>query len=166
VSFGSWTPTSGANLTPVYAPDTEAQWINTLNQEIADAQQGNMQYKWDSAVNKLDWMKEHFEISGGYEFSVGMQFGGGVKKYQAAYLNLGSTVVSELNISNKKERLLGNMYEPYEKNNYGFLASYLGGIEYKQEVVNYSKVHNIDIGIYTFGGQLVFDKDCSLGIHQ
>jgi hypothetical protein len=107
-------------------------------------------------------MKEHFEISRGYEFSVGMQFGGGVKKYQAAYLNLGSTVVSELNISNKKERLLGNMYEPYEKNNYGFLASYLGGIEYKQEVVNYSKVHNIDIGIYTFGGQLVFDKDWSL----
>jgi len=50
VSFGSWTPTSGANLTPVYAPNTEAQWNNTLNQEIADAQQGNLQYKWDSAL--------------------------------------------------------------------------------------------------------------------
>jgi len=33
----------------------------------------------------------------------------------------GSTVHFELNISNKKERFLSNMYEPNEKKNYGFL---------------------------------------------
>jgi RHS repeat-associated protein len=110
-----------------------------------------------------DWITEHFEISGGYETSVGWQFGGGWKKNLAGYIDLGSSVHYDLNLSNKGST--GGKYKPNEKRNYGIGVSYEGvGIDFKRQVHKGAITNTVSVGVlglfaiertYNDDGQLV-----------
>jgi hypothetical protein len=93
-----------------------------------------------------DWMKEHFEISGGYELSYGWQIGGGWKKSLAAYIDLGSSVHTDLNLSNK--RSTGGRYESGEKRNSGIGGAWkAAGVDFKRQEYQGVIENNISIGV-------------------
>ncbi len=104
------------------------------------------------------WMKEHFEISGGYEFSVGFQLGGGMKKAIAGKVDLYSHVISELNLSNKKDRIVAGRYEPGEKTKNGIGGAYYGGVDVKYMTHKGLREKEVNLGIAGLGATLTYDE--------
>lgn len=134
--------------------DSDAEIMSSITGHIP------LQYALDS------WVKDHFEISGGGELSFGLQAGGGFKKGAAAHVDFGSLVISDFNISNKKERLSSydapQDWDDWEKFNRGIGVAYYGGVEYKRQTYNGISTNDIAIGVLGFGGNITLDDDGNL----
>ncbi|WP_131535590.1 hypothetical protein [Pedobacter nototheniae] len=110
--------------------------------------------------NAWNWMKEHFDVAGGYSLSFGAQIGGGFKEGLAARINIYSTVHSDVEFSYKKgiKGTQGGMYNPGEKNNWGIGAAYYLGFDYKGQIYKGVKEHELSLGVVGFGGKVKLDN--------
>lgn len=103
-------------------------------------------------------MKDHFYEEGSYEFSVGYQFSGGLKRGLDATINLESSVISEGKISNRAMEGENNSYDN-SKWTHELSASYIGGggIKYTNDY-NAGKEIKLSVGALGFlGGSVSFD---------
>jgi hypothetical protein len=124
---------------------------------------GHITYKNSGPFTKyLNWMSNHFEISGGYEVSYGFQLGGGFKNGMAAHVNLWSTVRSDLNLSNKPSNIYGDKYVFGEKVNKGVGGALYGGIDYNSQTYKGQNTRTVSYGVFGFGATLDYGQNGNL----
>lgn len=72
-------------------------------------------------------------------------------------VDFGSSVISDLNLSNKAKNLSAGKYSFGEKRNSGGTAAYMGGIDYKKQVYKGQTNHTFGVGVFSFGGNISWD---------
>lgn len=113
--------------------------------------------KQSSVEKAINWVQDHFEISAGYELSFGAQLGGAVKKGMGGYIDIGSTIHSDVRLSNKGST--GNKYRPVEKTTSGFAAAYFAGVDYEKQSYKGNTSRKVSLGAFGFGGEITWDKN-------
>lgn len=111
------------------------------------------------------WAKDHFEIRGGYELSIGPQVAAGIKKLGYGELNLGSYVMH--NISGSYQDGIETIYNDkleLDKSNYvktkSIGGAYIIGGEFSTRTDTKGQtVYTISIGAVIVGGEIDFTKE-------